>query len=94
MQRLKTVHSSLPPGFRLTLNDCLILLHTEQHRNTAYALWPQGLKLPKAVEKLRCRRYLIRSYWPTKYNITRTGFSLVKWIHSSLEHAASKRSTA
>lgn len=65
----------------------------EQHRNIAYDQWPQELRMPKAVEKLRRRRYILRGYWPTKYTITKAGYSLVKWIQSSLEHVASSNAT-
>ena len=94
MQRLKIAHSNLPPNFHLTFNECLILLYVEQHRNQAYALWPQGLRMPKAVERLWTRRYLLRGYWPTKYNITKRGYSLVKWIQMSLEHVSSSPTAA
>lgn len=87
-QTLPIAHSKLPPGLRLTLNDCLILLHVEQNRNMPYDQWPQELKLHKAIEKLRRRGYLHRGYWPTKYGITKSGFSLVNWIKSSCEHVA------
>ncbi len=87
-RNLKIAHSKLPPGFRLTFNDCLILLYVEQQRKMPYAQWPEELRLPKAVEKLRSRRYLLRGYWPTNYTITKAGYSLVKWIQSSLEHSA------
>lgn len=87
-QRLKIAHSNLPPGFALTFKECLILLYVEQHRNQAYDQWPQELRQTGAVERLRRRRYLRRSYFPTSYNVTKQGYSLVKWIQSSLEHAA------
>jgi hypothetical protein len=87
-QVLQTAHSRLPPGLRLTLKDCLILLHVEQNRNMPYDRWPQELKLHKSIEKLRKRGYLHRGYWPTKYGITKSGFSLVNWIKSSCEHVA------
>lgn len=66
----------------------------EQHRNAPYDKWPVELKLPKAVEKLRRRRYLHRGYWPTNYSITRTGYTVVKWIISSIEHSSASTAAA
>jgi hypothetical protein len=65
------------------------LLYVEQHWNVAYDQWPKELRLSRTVERLRRRRYLLRGYWPTKYTITRTGYSLVKWIQLALEHVFS-----
>jgi len=87
-QAIRTVHSELPSALRLTLIDCLILLYVDQNRNVPYDQWPEDLRKSKAVEKLRKRRYLHRSYWPTKYTVARAGFSLVKWIYTSLEHSS------
>ena len=66
----------------------------EQHRNQAYDQWPKELRQPKAVERLRRNRYLLRSYWPTRYNITKRGYSLVKWIQSSREHVSTSTAAA
>jgi hypothetical protein len=93
-QSLRVAHSNLPPNFRLTFNESVILLYVEQHRNQAYDQWPQELKQPKAVERLRRNRYLLRGYWPTRYNITKRGYSLVKWIQSSREHVSSTAAAA
>ena len=73
---------------RLTQKDYLILLHVEQHRNQPYDQWPEELKMRKAVEKLRLRRYIRRSYWPIKFTITRRGFNLTQWLTTFFEHVA------
>lgn len=85
-QSIQTAHSKLPPAIRLTFNDCLVLFYVEQHRNAPYCQWPTELKMPKVVDKLRRRDFVHRGYFPTNYSITRTGFSLVKWIRASIEH--------
>ena len=85
-QSIQTAHSKLPPALRLTFNDFLVLFYVEQYRNAPYSQWPNELKMPKVVDKLRRRGYVHRGYWPTKYSITRHGFSLVKWIRASIEH--------
>jgi len=86
LESIRIAHSKLPASFRLTLRDCIILFYAEQYRNAPYAQWPRDLKMNKAVDKLRRRRYLHRGYFPTKYNITQVGFSLVRWIRASIEH--------
>lgn len=85
---LLSAHSKFPPGLRLLPKDYLILIHVDHHRGQPYDQWPDDLKMRKAVEKLRRRGYIHRSYWPTKYTVTRRGFALVQWLKSFLEHVA------
>jgi len=86
---IRKAHAKLPPSFDLTWRDCAIMLYTDQYRCVPYDNWPREFRREDSVQKLRKRKYIRRHYYPTVYSITRSGYSLVNWIKSLIEHVSS-----
>lgn len=74
----------------LALRDCELLLFVEHNRALAYNHWPKDYQDSRVMTKLRKRGWVKRMYFPTRYAMTRSGYSIVRWIMSAIEHATSK----
>jgi hypothetical protein len=80
----------MPRALRLSLIDCQLLLFIEKNCAVPYEDWPKEYQAATALEKLRKRGHLTRKYTPNRYGLTRSGFSLARWIIASIEHTTAK----
>lgn len=85
-KRIQTVLSNFPSKLRLTVDDFEVLLFANQNRLVDYIRWPEDLKKKATIAKLRNRGFLERRYFPVTYNVTRAGYTMIKWLRSALEH--------
>lgn len=83
---IQIARSNFPSGLRLSAQDCETLLFIEKNPGLAYKMWPADYQSYQLVAKLRKRGWVKRSYWPTRFAVTRTGFNIVKWIAAAIEH--------
>lgn len=80
----------MPKRLRLNVDDCRVVLFIDKNCAIPYESWPKDLKLSGTIEKLKRRCYIARKYEPTRYGLTRSGYSLARWITDSIEHTTVK----
>jgi len=93
-QLIQTVRSNFPPSLHLALRDCELLLFVDHNPGLAYNHWPKDYQDSRVMTKLRKRRWVKRLYFPTRFSMTRSGYSIVSWIVSAIEHATAKSRAA
>lgn len=89
-REIQTAHSSFPKDLRLSVDDCEMLLFIHLNGAVPYDNWPVARQAARMVERLKRLGYLRRKYWPLRYGLSRSGFTLVRWLMASLEHRDAK----
>lgn len=89
-REIQTALSRMPKSLRLSVTDCQLILFIEKNCALDYEQWPKEYRLISVLERLKRRRYLSLKYNPTRYGLTRFGFSLARWLAASIEHTTTQ----
>ncbi len=87
-------HSSLPKRLKITVEDCELLLFINLNSPIPYDEWPAEYRQSAAIERLKRRGHVRRKYWPLRYGVSRSGYTLVRWLTASLEHRSPNSSAS